>query len=83
MCAQLWTVVGLRLDIIGVAILFKWGPPQPNLEPGDALVTEGPEADENDRQKAILRQQYHTMSRIGLFLTGLGFVGQLIGALLG
>jgi hypothetical protein len=30
--AQLLNTVGLLLGIVGVLILFKWGPPQPNFD---------------------------------------------------
>lgn len=38
--------LGLLLDIAGIIILFIWGPPQPKLDEGSALLLEGAEFDE-------------------------------------
>jgi hypothetical protein len=66
---------GLALGMVGVLMIFIWGPPQPDLDPqGKILLAGGP-----DQAIEQLRNQYEIMSRIGLGLIGLGFVAQLIG----
>jgi len=40
MCQQVLNSIGLVLGIIGVVILFFFGPPQPPLEPGVGLGLE-------------------------------------------
>ena len=66
--------VGLALGVVGVAIIFIWGPPQPDLDPQGKLLLEGPP----DEATKLLRTYYANMSRFGLILIFLGFVAQLL-----
>jgi hypothetical protein len=66
--------IGLALGIVGVEIIFHWGPPQPDLDPQGKLLL----AASVDKTVEQLRNQYEIMSRVGLGLVGLGFVAQLV-----
>ena len=59
---------GLVLGMLGVVILFIWGPPQPDL---DETMGTG-EAEKR------LKRRYEVMPRVGLGLIGLGFFVQLV-----
>ncbi len=76
--------LGLAFSMIGVILLFIWGPPQPNLEEGVGLGLEdnsdmpdgsGTVADHN-REVARRRLRHTVLSRIGLGLVGAGFLCQ-------
>ena len=67
--------VGLLLGMVGVAIIFIWGPPQPDLDPQGKLLLAG----QPDQAIVRLKSEYETISRVGLGLIGLGFVAQLLG----
>jgi len=68
--------LGLALGIIGVVLIFVWGPPQPSLEEATFLTTEGPldlvEAAAIRRR----RRRHEVLSRIGLGFVGAGFAAQ-------
>ncbi len=68
---------GLLLGIIGVFMVFIWGPPQPEHSTGKSLGIEGPMVDDYDR-KVIKRKAFYTrMSRLGLFMIMTGFALQI------
>jgi len=76
--------IGLILGMAGVALLFRYGPPQPNLEPGVGLALEegtplpdGRTVAEHDRDVVRRRALHSHMSKVGLALVGLGFAFQL------
>jgi hypothetical protein len=76
--------IGLILGMIGVVILFIWGPPQPSLEGGVGLgleegtrLPDGRTVAQYNRDVARLRQRHTCLSRIGLALIGVGFLCQL------
>ena len=73
MTAQWLNTVGLLLGIAGVAILFKWGPPQPDLDPQIKIVI-----GREDEATKRLKHRYEIMSRVGLSLIGFGFAAQLL-----
>jgi hypothetical protein len=84
------TIIGLVLGIMGVVILFKWGPPQPSFERGasigledDTKLSNGKTVTENNADLAALEKCHKLRSKIGLGLVGLGFVFQLWGAVCG
>jgi hypothetical protein len=77
--------IGLVAGMIGVVLIFIWGPPQPVLEEGMSLGledgTELPEggtvAGRNQRVGA-LRRRHQLLSGLGLMLLGVGFMCQLL-----
>lgn len=78
--------IGLMLGIVGVGILFRWGPPQPSFERGASIglerntrLSSGKTVAQNDADIAALENHHRLMSRIGLGLVGLSFVFQLFG----
>ncbi len=90
MTSQCLTILGLLLDIVGVAIVWRFGWPQPNLEPGVGLGLEdgtpyGPKGEtvaDHNRRIAQLRLRYRRTSAFGLILIILGFCFQLVAQLL-
>jgi hypothetical protein len=82
--AQTFNTIGLVLGLIGVGLIFVWGPPQPQLEEGIGLGLEDGTPLDNGltvaQHNAIVRRRRcrHTvLSRVGLGLVFLGFLSQL------
>jgi hypothetical protein len=82
--ARWLAILGLILGMAGVAMIFRYGPPQPSLELGVGLMVEsgtvlpdGQTADDRDTDVARLRQLHTNRSRIGLALVFVGFAMQL------
>ena len=64
-CQQLLNSVGLVLSMVGVLILFRFGPPQPNLESGvglgledDTTLADGRTVAEHDKDVKQLRTRH-------------------------
>ena len=81
---QLINSVGLVFGMVGVLVIFKYGPPQPNLEPGVGLALEdgnpmpdGRTVAEYNEDVVKLRARHSLMSKVGLVLVFLGFALQL------
>ena len=82
---RILSTIGLTFGIIGVLMVFVWGPPQPTLTPGVSLGLEnGTPIDDSgktvaDYNRAVEKQRktYTCMSRIGLILIMIGFGLQL------
>ena len=82
---RILSTIGLIFSIIGVLILFIWGPPQPTLTPGVSLGLEngtsiddtGKTVADYNRKIAERRQTHNRMSRFGLILIIIGFTLQL------
>jgi hypothetical protein len=81
---QLLNTIGLVLSMVGVVIIFKYGPPQPNLEEGVGLgledgtrLPDGRTVAEHDRGVTALRGTHQRMSKVGLGLVFVGFAFQL------
>lgn len=76
-----YSVIGLCLDIAGVAILFYWGPPPSWTEGGMAMVV----SRSNDpKENAAWERDAKVgkfMSWFAFVLLILGFLGQLTGTL--
>jgi len=77
--------VGLGLGMLGVVILFFYGPPQPNLESGVGLGLEdatplgdGRTVADHNRDTERLRGRHAVLSKIGLGLVGIGFALQFV-----
>ncbi|WP_269540114.1 hypothetical protein [Cerasicoccus fimbriatus] len=66
-------IIGLIFGIIGVVMIFIWGPPQPNLSP-EVFI----EADGSPDQNIEKRKEYELKSRAGLFFVLIGFFFQLV-----
>lgn len=74
--SQIISSIGLALDVAGVAVLFVYGPPQPDFQENDVVVIE------NEAQQSAartLKQKFNFRSRIGLSLLITGFLLQLVG----
>ena len=69
------TTVGLVFDIIGVVILFYYGPPvgSVGLEGSETIVTEP------DPERAKVARREYRISKFGLVLLFVGFVLQVWG----
>jgi len=82
---RILSTIGLIFGIIGVLIVFVWGPPQPILSPGISLGLEngtpiddtGKTVAEYNRDVAKRRKSYTRMSSFGLILIMIGFALQL------
>jgi hypothetical protein len=82
-CMQVLVAVGLGLNIIGVVLLFIWGPPQPDMGGGVARGLENKTpmgdgrtvGDIEEEQRRTLRR-HKVLSRIGLGFVGIGFACQ-------
>jgi hypothetical protein len=85
MSQQILNSIGLVLGIIGVVVLFFYGPPQPTLETGISIGLEsanvidssGKTVAQHNAEVSARRQLHDRMSKLGLFLVGLGFAFQL------
>ena len=77
--------IGLGLDIVGVILIFIWGPPMPDMQGGVGIALENgtPLGDgtivADEEKKQLQRRKSHTIiSRVGLGIIGVGFLLQLI-----
>jgi hypothetical protein len=85
MTAVVLNRAGLILGMIGVVLIFVWGPPQPALEEGVGLGLEdatplpnGRTVAEHDQAIRRLRKRHTILSRAGLVFLGLGFLAQFL-----
>jgi hypothetical protein len=78
-------ILGLCLGMLGVIVLFFWGPPQPTLEPGVGLTADegsvidkktGKTTPDYNQEIKSKRRLYDWMSKFGLGLVGAGFFFQ-------
>ena len=83
-CQQFLNSVGLLLGMVGVLIIFRFGPPQPSFETGVSLgledgtpLPDGRTVAEHNSQVQQLRARYSRMSKVGLMLVFIGFSLQL------
>jgi hypothetical protein len=68
-------IIGLSSGMIGVVIIFFYGPPQPSFFPFDIIT------DSNIHNEIIeMHDKYDLYSKIGLGFIGAGFLLQLISA---
>jgi hypothetical protein len=82
---RLINTTGLIISIIGVIMLFFWGPPQPKLETGiglvledDTVLSDGTKVADLNKEIELRRKIFKKNSRLGLILVLIGFVIQLI-----
>lgn len=78
--------LGLILGMLGVLLIFRWGPPQPSLEEGVGLgleagtpMEDGRTVAEHNADVRALRAKHNRMSKTGLLLVFVGFGLQLWG----
>jgi hypothetical protein len=81
------TAFGLILGMIGVAVIFLWGPPQPSFQEhvvrtvmNATPMPNGRTAQQHADDARRTRVFYGRMSRFGLILIFVGFLLQLIDA---
>jgi hypothetical protein len=84
MLNQILNTIGLLFNIGGVALLFRFGSPQPTLEEGISLgledgtpLRDGRTVAEHNAEVRKLRRQHENLSRLALILIMLGFILQL------
>jgi hypothetical protein len=83
MCAKLLNSLGLVLGMIGVVIIFIWGPPLPDFEesvglglsPGTVLA-DGTRISDIIADNSRRKRKHNFLSRFGLALILLGFAAQ-------
>jgi hypothetical protein len=82
---QCLNAIGLISGMVGVIVLFFWGPPQPSFEEtvGVALdsgtvLTNGTKVSELENANKRRKRRHRIMSSIGLGLVGLGFLFQFV-----
>jgi hypothetical protein len=85
MCQQIIVSFGLILDIIGVILLFIWGPPTPSMEGSVGLALEsgtvlydGKKVKDIEKEQLRRRAIHSRMSKVALGLIFFGFVVQLV-----
>jgi len=83
--AQALNTIGLTLGMLGVALTFVWGPPQPQLEEGVGIGLEdgtplgnGLTVAQHDVLVRRRRFRHTVLSRAGLGLIFFGFLFQLL-----
>jgi hypothetical protein len=86
---RLLNLAGLLLGMVGVLVIFKWGPPQPDFSEGIALGLEpatvfvdGTKVSDLIEAARRLKRRHSIMSGFGLGLIGFGFLAQFIATIL-
>ena len=70
---KLLNIIGLLFGLVGVVIIFFYGPPQPSFFPYDIIT------DDNIHKEILdMRDKYDLCSKIGLGFIFIGFFLQLI-----
>lgn len=82
--SQLLNTTGLVLGMVGVVIIFFYGPPQPNLESGVSIgledgnpLSDGRTVGQHNEDVEKLRSRHSFCSKAGLVFVFLGFTLQL------
>ena len=70
--------LGLILGIVGVAMVWHWGLPQPSFERGVALGIDGPMVEARNAEVQALEAHFRRMSHVGFGLILAGFACQLL-----
>lgn len=81
---RLLNSVGLVLGMLGVLLIFRFGPPMPDLEHGVGLgldegtrLADGRTVAEHNADRLRLRTRHLRISQVGLLLVFAGFALQL------
>ena len=81
---RLLNSVGLVLGMLGVLLIFRFGPPMPDLEHGVGLgidegtrLADGRTVAEHNVDRLRLRKRHARISQVGLLLVFAGFALQL------
>jgi hypothetical protein len=81
---QILNTIGLLINIAGVALLFRFGPPQPTFEEGVGLgledgtpLKDGRTVAEHNVAMRKVKRQHEKWSRLALLLIIFGFALQL------
>jgi hypothetical protein len=76
--------IGLIFGMVGIVLIFIWGPPQPSFESGVSIglqdntqLSNGKTVAQNNAEIAAKKTCYKLMYSIGLGLIGVGFFLQL------
>lgn len=84
MYVRLLNSVGLVFGMLGVLLIFRFGPPMPDLEHGvglgldaDTRLADGRTVAEHNADRLRLRTRHLRISRVGLLLMFAGFALQL------
>jgi len=85
MCATIINTIGLVFGMLGVIIIFIWGPPQPTLETGVSLGLEdntpigagGKSVAQHNKEVEGRKLLYSFLSKAGLAFVFIGFAFQL------
>jgi hypothetical protein len=90
MMSNRWlNILGPCCGMVGVVVLFLWGPPQPTLETGVSIGIEdgtvidqktGKTVADHNRDIERKRVRYDILSKTGLGLVGVGFLCQFLAA---
>jgi hypothetical protein len=78
---RILNLAGLILGMVGVVVIFKWGPPMPDLDDDPHTVIGWPPTEETKaeaKRRGRLKRRHQRMSRFGLVLIGCGFLAQFI-----
>jgi len=86
MTAHVLNSIGLVLGMVGVLLIFVWGPPQPNFDEGVSLgiepatvLADGTKVADIIAEQKRKKRRHQIMSRLGLVLIFFGFFCQLGG----
>ena len=80
--SQIMSAIGLMFDIIGIIILFYFGPPVIRItREGHQILPYNARDEAITKKNQAIYRKHDRMSKIGLVLVFLGFVLQLLGTL--
>jgi hypothetical protein len=84
MPTQILNTIGLVLNIVGVGLLFFYGPPQPSFEEGVAIglgdatpLENGKTVAQHNEEVRKTKTKHSFLSRLALILIIIGFAFQL------
>jgi hypothetical protein len=72
--------IGLLLGMIGIVIIFVWGPPQPDFQDYIGLSVGGPDEEKLKAEVRQKKKRHWMMSSIGLTFIFVGFFFQFLDA---